>query len=106
MLPQINPPATGYAGFASARALARNSPLPFDDSRDGFALGEGAAALVLELETHAAQRGAEYNVVLSGVGSSSDAHHPTAPSPGGEGAALSMQRALADARVRSFFFVV
>jgi 3-oxoacyl-[acyl-carrier-protein] synthase II len=93
------------AAFATMRALSvRNSdPLrasrPYDKGRDGFVLGEGAAALVLESATHAAQRGAQVLAVAAGAGYSADAHHIAQPEPDGAGAAAAIRRALADSGV-------
>ncbi len=97
--------ALHIAAFASMRALStRNdeperASRPFDKSRDGFVLGEGAAAIVLESAGHAARRGARVIAVAAGAGYSVDAHHIAQPEPGGTGAALAMRRALADAGV-------
>lgn len=93
------------AGFASMKALSvRNeSPAtasrPFDATRDGFVMGEGAGMLVLESLEHARARGAEILGELAGFGQSADAYHMTAPVPGGAGAQLAMRDALADAGV-------
>jgi 3-oxoacyl-[acyl-carrier-protein] synthase II len=70
---------------------------PFDVDRDGFVMGEGSAVLILEEWGHAEDRGAEIIGELMGGASNADAHHITAPSPGGVGAAACMQLALADA---------
>jgi 3-oxoacyl-[acyl-carrier-protein] synthase II len=90
------------AGFAAMQALStRNddperASRPYDVDRDGFVLGEGAAALVLELEEHARARGAHIYGELAGAGITSDAHHIAAPDPVGAGAARAMRAALAD----------
>ena len=94
------------AGFSSMRALStRNdhpeaASRPWDRDRDGFVLSEGVGMLVLEDFEYARQRGARIYAELCGYGTSSDAFHMTSPSPGGAGAALSMQYCLDDARVR------
>jgi 3-oxoacyl-[acyl-carrier-protein] synthase II len=94
------------AGFCSLKALStRNdepekASRPFDRDRDGFVLGEGAAVLILESETHAKARGAVILAELAGYGSTADAHHITAPAPGGEGAARAMALALRSAGAR------
>jgi len=90
-------------GFASMRALStrnddpQSASRPFDKHRDGFVLGEGAGALVLESLEHARERDAEILAELAGFGQSADAHHMTAPAPGGEGAQLAMREAIEDA---------
>lgn len=94
------------AGFCSLKALStRNdepekASRPFERDRDGFVLGEGAGVLVLESERHAKARGALILAELAGYGSTADAHHITAPAPGGEGAARAMGLALASAGAR------
>jgi 3-oxoacyl-[acyl-carrier-protein] synthase II len=95
----------GVAGFASAKALSfRNddpstASRPFDLERDGFVIGEGAGVIVLESLEHAQQRGANVLAEIVGYGTTCDAHHITAPSPGGVGGAEAMRLALADARL-------
>lgn len=95
----------GLAGFASVRALStRNddperASRPWDKDRDGFVLGDGAGALVLEEYEHAKKRGAVILAELVGFGMSGDAFHITRPAEGGVGAALSMKNALNDAKM-------
>ena len=88
------------AGFSQMRAMStRNdepekASRPFDIGRDGFVLGEGAGALVLEREEFATARGATVHGRLAGVGTSADAYHITAPDPEGVGAARAIAAAL------------
>lgn len=95
----------GVGGFNALKALStRNdeparASRPFDAGRDGFVLGEGAGALMLEDLEHARSRDAEIYAEIIGVGMSADAHHITAPDPAGGGAALAMKSLLEDARI-------
>ena len=89
---------TAVAGFANMTALSTTMvSKPFDATRDGFIFGEGAAVFVLERLDMAIERGATIYGEILGAGSNADAHHITAPSPGGAGAAVCMQLALTDA---------
>jgi 3-oxoacyl-[acyl-carrier-protein] synthase II len=91
------------AGFGSMRAMStRNddpasASRPFDAGRDGFVIGEGAGATVLETLEHARDRGATILAELVGYGASADAYHMTAPEPTGAGAQFAMLAALRDA---------
>jgi 3-oxoacyl-[acyl-carrier-protein] synthase II len=95
----------GVAGFASAKALSfRNddpasASRPFDLNRNGFVIGEGSGVLVLESLERATARGAQILAEIVGYGTTCDAHHITAPSPGGVGGAEAMRLALADGRL-------
>ena len=95
----------GIATFAQARALSsRNdephrASRPFDAGRDGFVMGEGGAALVLEELDHALARDAPVLAELTGYGMSADAYHITLPRPGGSGAARAMVNAMEDAEL-------
>jgi 3-oxoacyl-[acyl-carrier-protein] synthase II len=89
---------TGVAGFTNMTALSSTGvSMPFDTKRDGFVMGEGAGVLVLEEWNAAVARGANIVGEVLGAGSTADAHHITAPSPGGVGAVRCMNVALADA---------
>lgn len=94
-------------GFSSAQALSKNNenPLqasrPFDVARDGFVMGEGAGALVLEDLENALKRGATIYAELVGTGMAADAYHLTGTHPEGLGAVLGMNRALAEAGIEA-----
>jgi 3-oxoacyl-[acyl-carrier-protein] synthase II len=90
----------GIAAFANMTALSTSgNSRPFDVRRDGFVITEGAGALVLEAWDHAVARGAHIYGELLGSASTADAHHITAPIPGGSGAAACMTLAMEDAGV-------
>jgi 3-oxoacyl-[acyl-carrier-protein] synthase II len=96
----------GIGGFNAMKALSKrnddpaHASRPFDSSRDGFVMGEGAGALILEDLDTALNRGAKIYAEVAGVGMSADAYHMTAPDPEGRGAFLAMQLALKDAEVQ------
>lgn len=92
------------SAFAQMGALSSNpDPLtasrPFDSARDGFVMGEGAGIVILESRAHARARGATPLFTVAGCGASADAFHATAPPEDGGGAALAMQRAIADSGI-------
>ena len=95
---------TGVAAFDRVGAMSRRNedysmtPQPFDKNRDGLVMGEGAAVLVLETESHARARGANILAELAGYGATSDAFHVTAPHEKGEGGSAAIRTALASAK--------
>ena len=97
--------ATGLGGFGQAKALStrnespQTASRPWDRDRDGFVLGDGGGAVVLEELEHARKRGARIYAELAGFGMSGDAHHITAPPEDGAGARLAMINALRDAQL-------
>ncbi len=91
---------TALAGFSNMTALSTAGiSRPFDVDRDGFVMGEGSAVLILEEWGHAERRGATILGEILGSASNADAHHITAPSPGGVGAITCMRLALTDAGI-------
>ncbi|MDN5211999.1 beta-ketoacyl-ACP synthase II [Fulvivirgaceae bacterium BMA12] len=96
----------GIGGFNAMKALSERNDAPetasrpFDKDRNGFVLGEGAGAIVLEEYEHAKARGAKIYAEFLGGGMSADAHHITAPHPDGTGASLVMKSALQDANLQ------
>ena len=92
--------STGVAAFDRVGAMSRRNdnysmtPQPFDKNRDGLVMGEGAAILVLETESHAKARGANILAELAGYGATADAFHVTAPHEKGEGGSAAMRMAL------------
>ncbi len=96
----------GVGGFNAMQAIStRNddpatASRPFDKGRDGFVMGEGAGALVIEEYEHAVQRGAKIYCELAGSGMTADAHHLTAPHPEGLGAQKVMENALKDGNIK------
>ncbi|MDY0082700.1 MAG: beta-ketoacyl-ACP synthase II [Ignavibacteriaceae bacterium] len=93
----------GMGGFNAMRAISTwndrylEASRPFDKDRNGFVMGEGAGTLILEEMNHAIARGAKIYAELAGIGLTADAHHITAPAPGGEGAVRSMKISIEDA---------
>lgn len=96
--------SVGVAAFDRVGAMSRRNddysmtPQPFDKNRDGLVMGEGAAVLVLERESHAKARGANILAELAGYGATADAYHVTAPHEKGEGGAAAMRMALDSAQ--------
>ncbi len=97
----------GMGGFNSMQAISANNEgyktasRPFDANRDGFVMGEGGGALILEDYDHAMKRGAKIYAELAGGGLSADAFHLTATHPDGIGATLAMERSLKDAGMKT-----
>ena len=95
----------GVGGFSSMHAISQRNDdpstasRPFDKDRDGFVLGEGAGALILESYEHAVARGAKIYAEICGAGLTADAHHMTAPHPEGRGAMNAMKEALREANL-------
>lgn len=93
----------GIGGFNAMRALSTwndryaEASRPFDKDRNGFVMGEGGGTLIIEELNHALSRGAKIYAEIAGIGLTADAHHITAPAPGGEGAVRSMKIAVEDA---------
>ena len=95
----INP--LGLAGFTNCKALCEGTDknrasIPFDKERNGFVMGEGAGAFILEEYEHAKARGAKIYAEIKGYGSTCDAYHVTAPSPDAEGGARAITEALSE----------
>ena len=96
--------SVGVAAFDRVGAMSRRNddysmtPAPFDKNRDGLVMGEGAAVIALESESHARARGATIYAELAGYGSTADAFHVTAPHENGEGGASAIRQAVASAR--------
>ena len=96
---------TGMSGFSQARALSQRNgdpqgaSRPWDKDRDGFVMGDGAGAMMLEVQDAAKARGAKIYAEILGFGMSGDAFHVTAPPENGEGARKAMVRTLADAEI-------
>jgi 3-oxoacyl-[acyl-carrier-protein] synthase II len=101
----ITPSSVG--GFNASQAMSKRNDepekasRPFDRDRDGFVIGEGAGALILEELEHALKRGATIYAEIVGGGMAADAYHLTGTAPDGIGAALGMNKALADANVKA-----
>ena len=94
-----------YLGFSALLNTSEKACKPFDARRDGLNLGEGAGVLIVESRDHAARRGAPALVEVGGYGCSADAHHITAPHPGGLGLERAVRQALADRDPRQVSFI-
>jgi len=98
---------SGIGGFGSMQAIStrnddpKTASRPFDKDRDGFVLGEGSGAMVIESLDHAKARGAKIYAEIVGCGLSADAYHLTAPHPEGKGAILAMQKALKESHLKT-----
>lgn len=98
---------SGVAGFNAMKAIStrnddpKTASRPFDKDRDGFVMGEGSGALILEEYEHAIKRGAKIYAEVVGAGMTADAHHVTAPHPEGLGAIMVMRNALEDANMKA-----
>ena len=96
----------GIGGFNAMQAMStkndeyKTASRPFDKTRDGFVMGEGSGALILEEREHARKRGSRIYAELVGGGMSADAYHLTAPHPDGRGAVMVMKNALEDAQMK------
>ena len=93
------------SGFMNIKALSTSqdktrASIPFDKERNGFVMGEGAGVIILEELEHAKKRGCKIYAEICGYGVTSDAHHITAPAPGGEGGARAMINAIKDANIK------
>src|SRR5450432_2895059 len=97
---------TGMSGFSQARALSQRNDdpqgasRPWDKDRDGFVMGDGAGAMMLEEYESAKARGAKIYAEICGFGMSGDAFHVTAPPENGDGARKAMAKALVDAKLQ------
>ena len=95
----------GIAGFENMKALSSSqdktrASIPFDKERNGFVMGEGAGALIIEDLEHAKKRGAKIYAEIIGYGATSDSYHITSPAPEGEGGARAMIRAIENANIK------
>lgn len=100
-LPARNLFACKRKGTFTQKRLPATASRPFDVTRDGFVIGEGGGALVLETEEHALARGAKIYGEVLGCGNTDDAYHVTAPHPEGRGAIACMKQAIAQANIEA-----